>query len=294
MKVKEIAECRTLYELLDTWLLIYKLGLVKETTYRCYDYAIKKIKKCQQDVPLDLFGSVNFKSLLCQMMSDGLSKSTITKVHICIKSAFAIAVDSGTVAHNPAYKVAIPQNAPEKKIEALTVPQQKQVIDACHETMYGEYALFLICTGLRISEFINLRWDDYDQSNSCLKITQSKTEAGIRIIPLLRPAEIILTLQPRVSEYIFLQKNGNQLTKSVMRRLYERLRRLTGIQEITNHVYRHTYATRAVEQHIEYTALAKILGHTSPAFTMQRYVTPDLEHLKKEVRRLDTGRFVEL
>ena len=174
MKVKEIAECRTLYELLDTWLLIYKLGLVKETTYRCYDYAIKKIKKCQHDVPLDLFGSVNFKSLLCQMMSDGWSKSTITQVLICIKSAFAIAVDSGTVARNPAYKVAIPQNAPEKKIEALTVPQQKQVIDACHETMYGEYALFLICTGLRISEFINLRWDDYDQSNSCLKITQSK------------------------------------------------------------------------------------------------------------------------
>jgi len=48
MKVKEIAECRTLYELLDTWLLIYKLGLVKETTYRCYDYAIKKSKNASK------------------------------------------------------------------------------------------------------------------------------------------------------------------------------------------------------------------------------------------------------
>lgn len=49
------------------------------------------------------------------------------------------------------------------------------------------------------------------------------------------------------------------------------LRRVTGIEFLTIHVYRHTFATCALEDGMNVKALSKISGHTDVAFRMQRY-----------------------
>lgn len=287
----KITECKTLYELLDTWLLVYKAGTVSESTLQCYRYIVQDIKRYQKDLLISEFSSLHFQNMLEKMVLGGLSKSTVTKAHMCMKSAFRIAEGAGIIRINPTNMVMVPRNAPEKSVSALTVEQQARVIEACSQTQYGEYALFLLCTGLRISEFIFLKWDEYDAEHRCLYISKSKTEAGVRCVPLMRPAQLILAVQPHKSKYIFLQKNGRPLTVTVMRSLYRRLRKLTGVQEITNHVYRHTFATRAIEQQIEYTALSKILGHTNPYFTVKRYVQPDPGYLRSEIMKLDEKKF---
>ncbi|QKN23699.1 MULTISPECIES: tyrosine-type recombinase/integrase [Caproicibacterium] len=66
-----------------------------------------------------------------------------------------------------------------------------------------------------------------------------------------------------------------------------RLRRETGINFLTTHVYRHTFATRALEDGMNVKALSKILGHTNVAFTMQRYCSPDIEFLQEQTDMLD-------
>lgn len=62
---------------------------------------------------------------------------------------------------------------------------------------------------------------------------------------------------------------------------------------MTIHVLRHTFATRLVEQKADYKALSKLLGHTSVAFTLQRYVTLDIEFLRDQVMLLSQGEKVK-
>ena len=68
------------------------------------------------------------------------------------------------------------------------------------------------------------------------------------------------------------------------RTLQYRLERYTadcGIKNVHFHVLRHTFATRCVEVGFEIKSLSEILGHTSPKFTLERYVHSSME-LKRE------------
>jgi integrase len=78
------------------------------------------------------------------------------------------------------------------------------------------------------------------------------------------------------------------ITASVLHKLYLRLRRETGVDFLTTHVYRHTFATRALENGMNVKALSRILGHENVAFTMQRYCSPDTKFLQEQMDMLDS------
>lgn len=108
------------------------------------------------------------------------------------------------------------------------------------------------------------------------------------MVPLTQEAIDIIDRQPRICEYIFTSTKGRPVTKTVERRLYERLRKATGINNITNHVYRHTFATRAVEGDMNTKALAAIMGHENEAFTLKQYTKTQDEFLHTQMNRMET------
>ena len=52
------------------------------------------------------------------------------------------------------------------------------------------------------------------------------------------------------------------------------------------HVLRRTFATRCVEVGFEIKSLSEILGHTSPKFTLERYVHSSLELKRSNMDKL--------
>lgn len=76
-------------------------------------------------------------------------------------------------------------------------------------------------TGLRASEFRNLKWADYDRDNQTIFISNSKTKNGVRTIPLLPICAQIIETRPKRSVYIFTQDNGNPITESLLKNIYE-------------------------------------------------------------------------
>lgn len=62
-----------------------------------------------------------------------------------------------------------------------------------------------------------------------------------------------------------------------------------GIERISMHSLRHTYATRAIERNVNPKMLQKLLGHSSLQMTMDRYVHISPDTLAEAVRQFERG-----
>lgn len=280
---------KTVEHAMKEWLNIYIKSCRKKTTYECYSYCIQIImifRPEYQTILLDELHEEDIQNLLNDIGYE-YSKSTIRKMIIILKNAYKKGIKNRWCHSNPATELTVPSYASEKDVPALSVFQQQRVEAAAADDQLGDLILFLLNSGLRAGELINLKWNDYSKRYQELKIRTSKTKAGIRILPLTSTLIEIIERQPRLSDYIFTNTQGNPITKSSLRKLYLRIRKRTGIDFFTNHVCRHTFATRMIEQTADPKAVSILLGHTDVTFTLNRYTHPDQEYLHNQMQLIE-------
>lgn len=273
---------------LNEWLEVYVKPCKKENTYECYKYIIIMInKQCPELVDLCLsdIDELYLQKLLNQSATI-YSKSTLKKMKIIFKGAYNAAIRNNKCLKNPALDLCVPE-APEKEIRALTRHEEKIIVAAAMNDILGHLALFMLETGLRACELMNLKWRDYAPEKNEINVRKSKTKSGIRIVPLTEEAKRIIEDQKHYCDYIFTSTRKRPLTKTVLRKLYDRLRAATGIDIVTNHVYRHSFATRMVEKKADYKALSVILGHKNVAFTIHRYADAETSFLHEQIALKD-------
>ena len=161
--------------------------------------------------------------------------------------------------------------------------------------------LTLFHTGLRIGEAIGLLWTDVDFVNHTVRVrTEKKRKMLMRVVPV--PAELTsaLLLYRHEGEAHIAGKHGGRVSRQcrirrpfemASRRAWARVHRLmmeAGIDRgrAHPHVWRHTYAVRAVRAGMPPMMLARLLGHSSPTVTMVYYhllgtdVRPFVERMK--------------
>ena len=284
-------EKRTWFEVLDEWYKHNVSGILKHATCRSYDLAIRQIKEQMQNCNITEIDELKLQEVLNSMASKAYSKSSVNKIKIVMNSAIHYALLHHYIDRNPIFRLIIPKNAYEGKVEALSIEEQSVIEEYCriHNNTKDKATLFLLNTGLRASELFNLKWEDYHHYNqtSYIFISNSKTDNGKRIVPLNSAAESILQQLPRkLNKYIFTY-NGGQLTQTIMADHNKHIRTTTGISPFTNHICRHTFATRALEKGMNPKALSKILGHSSVAFTMSRYTTISKDFIFEQMKLID-------
>ncbi|MCP4368881.1 MAG: tyrosine-type recombinase/integrase [Deltaproteobacteria bacterium] len=80
--------------------------------------------------------------------------------------------------------------------------------------------------GLRRSEFVTLTLDDVDFDKIMISEKRSKTEAGIRVVPI--PPDLIVELNKMSGKrkgYVFKTKLGTQYKNNLLKRFKECLKR---------------------------------------------------------------------
>lgn len=279
---------------MEKWLETYVKPNLAYKTCRSYSAVINILRVHfpeLNDMPVGEIDTLQAQCIINSLASQ-FARSTLCTLRVVFHEASVAASEVVALHTHPIGRLMIPKKARVRKVRAMTRAEQETVEDAAQTALLGYIAIFFLRTGLRAEELCNLNWSDYNSRNQTVQIKKSKTSAGIRFVPLCEDAQKILLSQRRSStnNAIFHSSTGNPVTQTVLQKLALRLRRVSGVQFLTTHVYRHTFATRALEDGMNIKALSKILGHTSVAFTMQRYCTPDVNFLREQMDMLDQVR----
>ena len=285
----------TLNNWLQNWIELYKRHTVKPKTYKMYCHAVSLIGKHDiGNVRLKKLTSELLQNLLGELADKKYSKSTIHKVKITLSQSILAANKCGLLSNKLAAfskdDLILP-NAPKKDIRALTISEQEKVIEAIRGDIHENAILFLLDMGLRLEELLNLKREDYVINRKVIKIRKSKTDTGIREVPLTKAAQMILWWQLQETNetpYIFTTSRGKKLSESAIRKAVLRVRKTSGVQNFNPHVCRHTFATRAIERGMNVKALSAVLGHSDVRFTMQRYVHTEDDFIRAEMDKLNS------
>lgn len=157
-----------------------------------------------------------------------------------------------------------------------------------------EAFLTLLLTGLREQELCTLTWDDI-----CLEPGREhlvvRAKPGFtpkdyeeREVPLPPQLAEVLRARPRRSALVFPSASGG-IEGHLLRRLKKAAAR-AGVAHATLHKFRHTYATRLLEQGADVVTVQRLLGH-SDLDTTRRYLNPDVERKRAAVLRLEAPGF---
>ncbi len=157
------------------------------------------------------------------------------------------------------------ENELERLSEVLATAQQGLNISA---QVVAGFRL-LILTGCRVSEIVNLRWEDVDFERRCLHLPDSKT--GPKTVYLNGAALQVLAGIERPDRHAYVipgRDEGRPL--SGLGHQWRRIRRQAGLEDVRVHDLRHSFASFGVGLGLPLQQVGKLLGHTQIA-TTERY-----------------------
>lgn len=305
---------------------------LRETTKQNYKYMYNHFVR-------DGFGkkkiaSVKYSDVL-QFYQHILEKNdmqinTLETIHTVLHPTFQLAVRDNIIRVNPSNGVMAQikkQSWKKQNVRhALTVEQQRAFIRYIDESPvfyhWSSLFKFLLGTGCRIGEAIGIRWEDVDFEKRMISINHSvvyysreykdhstcsfgvslpKTEAGIRMIPMMDTVYEALqkeledqkehgfneTVIDGMNGFIFKNRFGKihnpQAVNRAIKRIYEAYnaeemvkaakqhREPVIIPHFSCHHLRHTFCTRFCENETNLKVIQSIMGHASIETTMDIY-----------------------
>ena len=147
--------------------------------------------------------------------------------------------------------------------------------------------LILLYTGMRVGEMLALQKSDVNMRQHYIHITKSKTESGIRIIPIHhRITPLIEARMKSPGAFLLTDANGNGYSYNQYCLLWRKVMDIINANGHTTHDCRHTVATLLDNAGANETAKRRILGHAGGDVTERVYTHKGLRQLRKCIELL--------
>lgn len=247
-------------------------GDTSESTYNIYGYSVERVKAAfPQNIgnikPLDLSRYIR------AFEKKGYAAQTVQIEVSVLKQIFAYAVlDGGDIETSPASELKKSKGLPRKKRGALTVEQEAAV-----ERFRGDnwlLGVMLLYTGMRRGELLALDWRDVDRKNGVIHVTKKLSYVRGNVpfveehvknhkphdVPIFQPLADVLPAN-RVGK-VFSNDKGDYLTSSQLQRLWRDYAADVGLDGVTPHCFRHSFATFCFEAGIPAASTASFMGDT--------------------------------
>ncbi len=149
----------------------------------------------------------------------------------------------------------------------------------------------LYASGLRVSELIGLKTNDLDWESGLLTCFGKGSKQ--RRVPIGRSAihylKMYLSARRRLlgdkySDLLFVEPNGRSVTRQKFWRLIKDYGAAAGIEDVTPHMVRHSFATALLSNGADLRSVQMMLGH-SDISTTQIYTHVTDDHLKTAYKK---------
>lgn len=261
--------------------------------------------------------------LILQRTLNDLSTNTHRKsVKVLLSDLLDKAQQNSLLTKNPARNLTTDiKEEVKKEKKVLTIQETELFLKYAHKCRY--YNLFVVAleTGMRIGELKGLYWSDVDfqkrvlsvnrnmcriidEQGSYFEIHNPKTFTGKRAIPLTekciqaleRQKELVKTTlkckDNKFDDLVFPARHNKPFQESViLRAIYNTVAKMNEdgiyIEKFGPHTFRHTFATRAIENGMHPKTLQRILGHSTLELTMNLYCHVTEDTLFDEMKKME-------
>lgn len=251
------------------------------------------------------------------------SYNTIKAFRNMLSGIFTDAVNDGLLVESPVTGTRIHREEAQKEPRVLTVEEAVTFLKYAQTNELYYFFVTALETGMRCGELCSLQWDCIDfhkkvihvrhtlqYYNGVYALDSPKTKSSRRSIVMSDKAYSMLLewrdIQkgliaergnkwnplPQVGNLVFSLSNGKPLSK---RKVYDEIDKVVNavneagikMESINSHAFRHTFATRCLENHVEPKFVQKMLGHKKLQTTLDLYshVLESME--RKEIDKLN-------
>ncbi len=277
----------------------FKANIIGEAQYHKLDYDIKRIEK--YGLSNKNIKDITYKDIqnFLNFLNDKYSASTRDHTYQLVEKTMDLAHKRKFISENPCDLVIKPRSKKKpKKIESLTVDEQRKLssylmsVSLEKESLKNVF-LMQMYMGLRISEALSLKKDDFDLNKNILHINKTmttdklgytiigektKNEAGIRDLPI--PDFLLPYIKEQLPEasknnYNLLFYKNHPLNHCGANSIFKRICSNLNIfkSDLSTHVLRHTYGTRCIEAGMPPVVLQRLMGHKDIKVTLNTYTS---------------------
>ena len=294
----------TVAQMADEWLEVSR-GRLKRSTLSAYGTTVRAhilpdlgSRRISRLKPREIEGFLASKS--------ELSPRTVYNISTVLRGVFFYAKNRGYIKNIPIW------TCPRARVRTeagVMLPEERRALEVyLASEPDGEKAGLLLClyTGMRLGEICALRWGDISQARHTVSIrrtvqrvysTSGRTEllldtpksaSSVRTIPI--PAFLWDILEPfRAGDECFvLTGRPGLLEPRTMQNHFKAILKKCGLRDINFHAIRHTFATDCVEAGFDIKTISSILGHSSVAVTLNTYVHPSFDSMRRMMDGLES------
>lgn len=206
-----------------------------------------------------------------------------------LKSAFNIMIRLGYIFKNPAYSTKLIK-IPQKERRNFSKEELTKLLSVIEEKEFKDFVLFSYYTGCRLSEIMNIEWNDFDFELNVLKIRNKEnftTKSGKnRYIPISDNfKDLILDIKNNGS-YLFTFRNKKYYKQYVQKKFSDYRDKADISKTLTFHCLRHTFITNLINANVNINYVKELAGHSKIETTL-RYIHIQTENLRNAVNCIE-------
>lgn len=287
-------------------------NIIKENTYMRHIELLKILQKFNfANIKIQRMQNSDIKILYANIQKHNYSQSVIDKINIAINQVLNKSIELNIISKNFNTGIIKPRsNKKTKDVTALTIEEQKKLLNIIDNSRYKIIYLIALYTGLRIGEINALTLRDIDLNNRVIHVNKTVTkninnqtivgEVGkttnatrnVTIIDILYLPLYNYIKDLNISDFnalVFTNSKGLVLSTSAINSEFKRLNKKYNFcnNSVNVHMLRHTFATRCIESGITPVVLKDILGHADIKTTLNTYTSVFSEFKNTEISKLE-------
>jgi len=222
----------------------------------------------------------------------GKNFPTLRKIKVLFNMLFKFAMQNDVCSKDYSEFVDIIQykNRNPDKINRspFSIDEIEQIWKAIQVDEYYQQVLILIYTGIRISEFWELKKEDVFLEKRYFEVKKSKTQAGIRRVPIAEKLYPFFEYWMNAeSDYVFCNRQNKKFTDKNFRDSYWKpMMKNLDMESHRPHDTRHTCVSLLTKAQVDDKTIKKIVGHAGQGITEQVYTHFELQQLLDAINKI--------